>query len=262
MDAAGMNHGADGRAAGGGWPANELEQVLAASAAAPGSPSTGARVLEVLTRSFVWIPLPAGGDRDSTTLDLPTVDLGGQTFVPVFSSQEQFQRVVGPHMSFTVAPLAEFARGLPPEVGIAVNPDGAVGLPLPPAAVAELCRAAGPDGGARGGRVRLWEPDWQDEPVDFLRAASEEFAALGVVASARRCLAAVETAEPAMFVGVELTTWDAPSGDARALPLDALGRALGRHPVRWPVNLVLLDAVHDPVCDYLRTKVRPFYGAV
>lgn len=257
-----MNFAADEQALAGGWPGNELEEVLAASAAAPGSPATGARVLEVLTRSFVWIPLPGGGGRDSVTLDLPTVELGGQTFVPVFSSQEQFQRLAGPHMSFTIAPVVEFARGLPPEVGIAVNPDGAVGLPLTPEAVAELCRAAGPDSGGRGGRVRLWEPDWQDDPVDFLRAAAEEFAALGVVASARRCLAAVETAEPALFVGVELTTWDTPSGDARALPLDALGRALGRHPVRWPVNLVLLDAVPDPVCDYLRTKVRPFFGAL
>ncbi|MDH6224865.1 enhanced serine sensitivity protein SseB [Streptomyces sp. MJP52] len=261
MNAAGMNYGAGGPAEAGG-PVNELEGVLAASAGAPASRAAGGRVLEVLTRSFVWIPLPGGGDRDSTTLDLPTVELDGQTFVPVFSSQEQFLRVVGPHMSFTVAPLVEFARGLPPEVGIAVNPDGAVGLPLPPAAVAELCRAAGPGGGTRGGRVRLWEPDWRDDPVDFLRAAAEEFAALGVVASARRCLAAIETAEPTLFVGVELATWDAPSGDARALPLDALGRALGRHPVRWPVNLVLLDAVPDPVCDYLRTKVPPFYGAV
>ncbi|MGW0931601.1 enhanced serine sensitivity protein SseB [Streptomyces sp. NPDC002644] len=257
-----MNFATDDQTLRGGWPGNELEEVLAASAAAPGSESAGGRVLEVLTRSHVWIPLPAGGDRDSRTLDLPTVELGGQTFVPVFSSQEQLRRVAGPHMSFSVAPVVEFARGLPPEVGVVVNPDGAVGLPLTPAAVAELCRAAGPEGAGRGGRVRLWEPDWREDPVDFLRAASEEFAAVGVVATARRCLAAVETAEPAMFVGVELATWDAPSGDARALPLEALGRALGRHPVRWPVNLVLLDAVPDPVCDYLRAKVPPFYGAV
>ena len=45
-----------------------------------------------------------------------------------------------PHMSFTVAPAREFARGLPPQLGIAVNPDGTVGVPLPPPAVAELCR--------------------------------------------------------------------------------------------------------------------------
>jgi len=239
----------------GGWPGNELEEVLSASLGVPGA---GGRIVEVLGRSFVWIPLPAGGGPHSGPLDLPTVAIEGQAYVPVFSSEEQFRRVVGSHMAYTIAPAVEFARGLPPQVGIAVNPDGVVGVPLPPPAVAELCRAGRTplDGPASGGRVRLFEPDWQDDPVDFLSAASAEFAATGVVRSARRCLAAIETADPVMFVGVELSHWE---GDARALPLDALGRALGKVPVRWPVNLILLEAAQDPVCDWLRGQVRPFY---
>jgi hypothetical protein len=239
----------------GGWPGNELEEVLSASLGVPGA---GGRIVEVLGRSFVWVPLPNGGGPDTGPLDLPTVEIEGQAYVPVFSSEEQLRRVAGPHMGYTIAPAVEFARGLPPQVGIAVNPDGMVGIPLPPAAVAELCRAGRTplDGPASGGRVRLFEPDWQDDPVDFLAAASAEFAATGVVRTARRCLAAVETADPMMFVGVELTHWE---GDARALPLDALGRALGTSPVRWPVNLVLLEAAQDPVCDWMREKVRPFY---
>ncbi|WP_320782464.1 enhanced serine sensitivity protein SseB [Streptomyces sp. CRN 30] len=239
----------------GGWPGNELEEVLSASLNVPGA---GGRIVEVLGRSFVWVPLPAGGGPRSGPLDLPTLEIEGQAYVPVFSSEEQFRRVVGAHMSFTVAPAVEFARGLPPHVGIAVNPDGVVGIPLPPPAVAALCRAGRTplDGPAAGGRVRLYEPDWQDDPVDFLAAASEEFAATGVVRTARRCLAAIETADPVMFVGVELSHWE---GDARALPLEALGRALGRVPTGWPVNLVLLEAAQDPVCDWMRNQVRPFY---
>ncbi|MEU4658600.1 enhanced serine sensitivity protein SseB [Streptomyces sp. NPDC023723] len=239
----------------GGWPGNELEEVLSAAFGVPGA---GGRIVEVLGRSFVWVPLPNGGGPHQGPLDLPTLEIAGQAYVPVFSSEEQFRQVVGGHLAFTVAPAVEFARGLPPQVGIAVNPDGVVGVPLPPAAVAELCRAGrGPlDGPAAGGRVRLFEPDWQDDPVDFLSAASAEFAATGVVRTARRCLATVETADPVMFVGVELTHWE---GDARAVPLDALGRALGRAPVKWPVNLVLLEAAQDPVCDWLRDHVRPFY---
>ncbi|MEU6090358.1 enhanced serine sensitivity protein SseB [Streptomyces sp. NPDC047085] len=239
----------------GGWPGNELEEVLSASL---GIPSAGGRIVEVLGRSFVWVPLPNGGGPDSGTLDLPTLDLDGQAYVPVFSSEEQLRHVAGPHMSFTVAPAVEFARGLPPQVGMAVNPDGVVGLPLPPEAVAELCRAGRTplDGPATGGRVRLFEPDWQDDPVDFLSAASAEFAATGVVLTARRCLAAIETDDPVMFVGVELTQYE---GDIRALPLEALGRALGTVPVQWPVNLVLLDVTDDPVAEWLRTNVRPFY---
>ncbi len=238
----------------GGWPGNELEEVLSAGL---GQPSAAGRIIEVLGRSFLWIPLPEGGGRDSATLDLPTMELQGQVYVPVFSSEEQFRKVVGGHISFTIAPAVEFARGLPPQVGIAVNPDGVVGVPLPPAAVAELCRAGRTalDGAASGARVRLFEPDWQDDPVDFLAAASAEFAGTGLVLSARRCLAAIETADPVMFIGVELASHDTD----HAVPLDALGRALGRAAVKYPVNMVFLDVAQDPVGDWMRERVRPFY---
>ncbi|MFD3588802.1 enhanced serine sensitivity protein SseB [Streptomyces sp. NPDC058683] len=239
----------------GGWPGNELEEVLSASL---GVPAAAGRLIEVLARSFLWIPLPEGGGPHSGPLDLPTTEIEGQVYVPVFSSEEQFRQVVGSHLSYTIAPAVEFARGLPPQVGIAVNPGGVVGVPLPPQAVAELCRTGRSelDGPASGGRVRLFEPDWQEDPMDFLAAASAEFAATGVVATARRCLAAVETADPMMFVGVELSQWE---GDIRALPLEALGKALGRVPVKWPVNLVLLDVADDPVGHWMRENVRPFY---
>ncbi|MFJ3904650.1 enhanced serine sensitivity protein SseB [Streptomyces sp. NPDC090025] len=236
------------------WPGNELEEVLAASL---GNPSAGGRLVEVLGRSPVWVPLPNGGGPDSADLDLPTLELDGAAYVPVFSSEHQFLACVGEHMSYTVAPAREFARGLPPQLGIAVNPGGTVGVPLPPPAVAELCRTGRTalDGPATGGRVRLFEPDWQDDPVDFLAAASAEFEATGVVASARRALASVEGTEPALFVAVELT---GPEADRNA-PLDALGRALGRVEVAWPVNLILLDLAHDPVGDWMTEKVRPFF---
>ncbi len=241
-----------------GWPGNALEEVLAASLGAPVGPSAGARIVEVLGRSFLWVPLPNGGGPHSGPLDLPMMELDGQAYVPVFSSEQQFRQIVGDHMSYTIAPAVEFARGLPPRVGIAVNPDGTVGVPLPPPAVAALCRAGRTelDGPASGGRVRLFEPDWQEDPVDFLAAASAEFAATGVVLSARRCLASIEGDDPVMFIGVELISWDE---GVRALPLDALGRALARVPVALPVNLVFLDVAQDPVGDWMRARVRPFH---
>ncbi|MEH6377120.1 SseB family protein, partial [Streptomyces sp. KLMMK] len=107
-----------------GWPANELEEVLAASVGAPGA---GPRIVEALGRSHVWVPLPSGGGPDSAGLDLPTLELGGQAFVPVFSSEGEFLRVAGERMPYAVAPAVEFARGLPPQVGIVVNPEGSVG---------------------------------------------------------------------------------------------------------------------------------------
>ncbi|MGW0395743.1 enhanced serine sensitivity protein SseB [Streptomyces sp. NPDC003042] len=240
---------------GNGWPANELEQVLGA---ALGQADAGARILEVLGRSPVWVPLPQGGGPEDGSLSLPTMDIGGAAYVPVYSSEAQFRFCAGPGMDFAVAPAVEFARGLPPQLGIALNPEGAVGVPLPPEAVAELCRAGRtPLGGeATGGRVRLFEPDWQEDPVDFLAAAAEEFRATGVVAAAYRCLASVEGGAPELYVGVRLLGWDPESRNA---PMEALGRALARVPAPWPVQLILLDAAEDPVTDWIRERVRPFY---
>ncbi|WP_268255933.1 enhanced serine sensitivity protein SseB [Streptomyces mashuensis] len=238
------------------WPANELEEVLAASVGMPGA---GPRIVDVLGRSSIWVPLPNGGGPDSPDLDLPALELDGQAYVPVFSSHEQFLRVMGPHTSFAVAPAVQFARGLPPQVGIAVNPEGTVTVPLPPPAVAELCRAghvpldpAEPS----GGRVRLFQPDWQEEPTGFLAAAGLEFRNTPGVRTARRALASVEGGDPALFIGVEL---DLPDPDSRAAAMNALGRALGGAPVPWPVQMVFLDVANDPVGHWIRDTVRPFY---
>jgi hypothetical protein len=235
------------------WPANELEEVLSASL---GNPSATPRLLEVLGRSQVWVPLPNGGGPDAMGLDLPTVELGGAPYVPVFSSEQQF-RQAAEGMPCTVAPVHEFARGLPPMVGIAVNPGGNVGVPLPPAAVAELCRPERGRDMPSGARVRLWEPGHDHEPVDFLAAAAGEFAVTPVVLSARRALAAVEEEPPALFVGVELDRWQE---EDRVAAMEALGRALGAVPVPWQVHLILLDVAQDPVGDWMLDAVRPFFA--
>ncbi|WP_329314605.1 enhanced serine sensitivity protein SseB [Streptomyces sp. NBC_01278] len=242
---------------GGGWPDNELEQVLGA---ALGQADAGARIVEVVGRSLLWVPLPAGGGPDAADLTLPTMEINGAAYVPVYSSEAQFRACVGPGMDFAVAPAVEFARGLPPQLGIAVNPEGAVGVPLPPPAVAELCRTGRTplDGPATGGRVRLFEPDWQDDPVDFLTVAAEEFRATGVIAAAHRCLASVEGGDPELYIGVRLLGWEP---EMRSAPMDALGRALARVAPSWPVQLILLDAVQDPVVDVMVARVRPFYLA-
>ncbi|MFF3647229.1 enhanced serine sensitivity protein SseB [Streptomyces sp. NPDC002181] len=243
---------------GGGWPDNELEQVLGA---ALGQADAGARIVEVLGRSRLWVPLPGGTAPDAAgALTLPTMEINGAPYVPVYSSEAQFRACAGPSMDFAVAPAVEFARGLPPQLGIAVNPEGAVGVPLPPPAVAELCRTGRTplDGPATGGRVRLYEPDWQEDPVDFLTAAAEEFRAAGVVAAAHRCLASVEGGAPELYIGVRLLGWEP---GMRNAPMDALGRALARVAPPWPVQLILLDAAQDPVVDFIAERVRPFYLA-
>lgn len=126
---------------GSGWPANELEQVLGA---ALGRPDAGPQILDALGRSRLWVPLPHGGSPDHAALDLPTMLIGGEAYVPVYSSEAQFRHGAGPAMDFAIAPAVEFARGLPPQLGIAVNPEGAVGVPLPPPPSPSCAAPAGP----------------------------------------------------------------------------------------------------------------------
>ncbi|MED7954317.1 enhanced serine sensitivity protein SseB [Kitasatospora sp. NPDC058201] len=242
---------------GGGWPANELEQVLTA---ALGDPGATPRVIEVLARSQVWIPLPAGGDPQGQSLDLPVVELAGDPYVPVFSSQEVFVQQA-PGMAFAVAPMWEFARGLPLGVGVAVNPEAAVGIPVPPEGVAELRRGPREDrweaGDApSGGRVALREPVPGEDPEPFLAACRNELFALPGVLTARRALASVEGEPTVMFVGVQLDP-SAPA-DPGAVN-EALGRALGTAPLPGGVHLVLLDLADDPVVDWMLNRVAPFY---
>ena len=241
----------------GGWPGNELEEVL--GGLPRGARTAGGRIVEVLGRSHVWVPLPNGGGPDSRRRSTcPRWRSRARRTSPSSAPSSSSCSCVGAHMSFTVAPAVEFARGLPPQLGIAVNPDGAVGVPLPPPAVAELCRAGRTplDGPASGGRVRLYEPDWQEDPSTSWPPRPASSRRPVSCCTARRCLASIEGGDPVLFIGVELSTWD---GAGRNAPMDALGRALGRVPVPWPVNLVLLDVAQDPVADWMRARIRPFY---
>ncbi|GAA2751788.1 MULTISPECIES: enhanced serine sensitivity protein SseB [Kitasatospora] len=245
---------------GGGWPANELEQVLTA---ALGDPGATPRVIEVLGRSQVWIPLPSGADPQGGSLDLPTIELAGAPYVPVFSSQEQFLQHA-PGMAFAVAPMWEFARGLPLGIGIAVNPEAPVGIPVPPEGVGELRRGPrgdrwsgdGAEAVPEGARVVLKEPEAHQEPFAFLAAVTGELAALPGVLTARRALARVEGEPTLLYVAVQLDP--AAPADPAEVNL-ALGRALGTAPPSWGVHLVLLDVAADPVVDWLLTRVQPFY---
>jgi hypothetical protein len=233
------------------WPENELELALAASV---GDPGATPRLMEVLSRSHVWVPMPAGPSRDGVTLDLPTTELAGQPFVPVFSSEAQLRAVAGPEMPYAIAPVHELARGLPQGVGLAVNPEGAVGLPVPAAGVPDLCG----DPTEEGVRATAWEPEAHEEPYDFLAAAVGELAVLPVVLTARRAYVQVEGDAPKLFVGVQLARYDVTDHEDVGL---ALGRALGAVPLPFEVSLVLLDAVaQDPTAQWMLQTVAPFYS--
>ncbi|NYI06534.1 enhanced serine sensitivity protein SseB C-terminal domain-containing protein [Allostreptomyces psammosilenae] len=241
------------------FPENELEHALVA---ALGNPHAVPDLVEVLSRSPVWVPLPGGpgpgGSPGASGLNVPTTRIGDGRYVPVFSSDEQFRRAAG-GMAGTLAPAWEFARGLPPDIGMVINPGGEVGIPLPPEAVLDVARARRPDpyaGPVTGGRVRMWVPDPREDPVEFVAKAAGELALVPVVRTARRALARVEQDAPMLFVAVEMDRYE-PEDQVAAT--NALGRALGVAPVPWGVSIVLPDVAQDPVGEWLRDMVAPFY---
>ncbi|MCF2528645.1 enhanced serine sensitivity protein SseB C-terminal domain-containing protein [Yinghuangia soli] len=232
------------------FPANHVERCLVA---AMQDPARTGELIDALADAEIWVPLPEGGGPQDDELTLPTTEIGGLPYVPVFSSEEQFRRIAGP-MAFTVAPVREFARGLPPHIGIAVNPGGEVGIPIPPQGVLEVARV--PGAGSMGARVTLAEPTPAEEPYVLLAAAAEEFARTPVVLTARRGLGVVESDAPCLFIGLELDRWQE---EDRRDAIGALERAVGRAGSPWPVSLVLIDLAQDPVADWMLASVQPFY---
>jgi SseB protein N-terminal domain len=181
-----------------------IERVLASVAADPGQlPS----LLNELTTTRLWVPLPARHRpfTDGTAVRLPLIEAEGEDFVPCFTSVQRltawveaadrpraapseespfaesgrrWQRAgdarVVPHL---VVPAVGLARRLPSGLGLALNADGANGLPLYPESVSYLARLAPAETTAEtgqaagGGAAGPWRPaprssaDWSLDPV-------------------------------------------------------------------------------------------------
>ena len=162
-----------------------IERILASVAADPGQLPD---LLTELSTTRLWVPLPARHRpfTDGTAVRLPLIEAEGEDFVPCFTSvqrltawvdaadlpraapSEEFQfaesgrrwqragdaRVV-PHL---VVPAVGLARRLPSGLGLALNADGANGLPLYPESVSYLARLADPRDTPHRGRGRSRAP--------------------------------------------------------------------------------------------------------
>jgi len=180
-----------------------IERILAAVAADLGQLPA---LLTELTTTQLWVPLPARHRpfTDGAAVRLPLIEAEGEDFVPCFTSvqrltawvdaadlprtasSEEFEfaesarrwqragdaRVV-PHL---VVPALGLARRLPSGLGLALNADGANGLPLYPESVSYLARlapaettaeagqATGSGAAAPGGRALRPSADWSLDP--------------------------------------------------------------------------------------------------
>lgn len=118
-----------------------------------------AEVLRTLANSIALLPqAPAGeGEQPSEgAITLPVIELEGQQFIPVFTSEESLRAAGADPGTAARIPVAELAAHWPSEdVWLAVNPASEEGLGLPPDVVrtlpvfaAQAGNGAGPGPGA------------------------------------------------------------------------------------------------------------------
>jgi hypothetical protein len=293
-----------------------IERILAAVAADLGQLPG---LLTELTTTQLWVPLPARHRpfTDGTAVRLPLIEAEGEDFVPCFTSvqrltawvdaadipraapSEEFElaesgrrwqragdaRVV-PHL---VVPAVGLARRLPSGLGLALNADGANGLPLYPESVSYLARLAPAETTAEAGRaagtggpgVRAAGTTMADTPtgaavgvghppvepralLDETRAGLRE---LRFVRYASRAWLRVADTGEGLVISVAL---DDPGSEARrGAVIDALERACAAVPLRvpFPVDVTFPGEIlpgrtspsPDLIDEWISRNTRPFY---
>lgn len=127
------------------FPVNPVEEALSTAVEHSGPASDDEAGLETvsafigtLKEGSLWVPLPEGsGMQEDGSVALPTLDVEGASFVPVFTSEEQLSIRSG-ELPFTVIPTRDLAGVLPTGVGLAVNPGNPVSVPIYPETVSAL----------------------------------------------------------------------------------------------------------------------------
>jgi hypothetical protein len=282
-----------------------IERILASAIADPGLLPA---LLAELAGTRLWVPLPVRRRpfTDGTAVRLPLVGYAetDTAFVPCFTSVQrlttwaddaeadprsggpleefrfggsgrQWQRAgdarVVPHV---VVPAAGLARRLPAGLGLALNPEGAPGLPLFPESVSYL---AGLDGGGAA-TVGVGHPP--AEPLALLTEVRAQLRRLRFVRSASRAWLSLPDRGGGLVIAVALD--DPASQPAHRSVIGALVAAIASVPlhVPYPVDVVFPgepadekavddEAVRpeavdgepapDIVTEWMSRNTRPFY---
>jgi hypothetical protein len=282
-----------------------IERILASAIADPGRLPA---LLAELATTRLWVPLPVRQRpfTDGTSVRLPLIGYAETDidFVPCFTSVQrlttwaddveadargggandeyrfagsgrQWQRAgdarVVPHV---VVPAAGLARRLPPGLGLALNPDGAPGLPLYPESVSYLAGL-----GERGpATIGVGHPP--AEPVTLLTEARARLRRLSFVRSASRAWLSVPDRGEGLVIAVALD--DPASQPAHRAVIAALLAAVASVPlhVPYPVDVAFAgepasdEAVSratdgrasvddeppaDIIIEWMSRNTRPFY---
>lgn len=139
-----------------GFPANPVEEALGralrdapadaeAAGTADGSGEGGAAAggavqtfLSAFADGSVWVPVPQGsGTQDDGSIALPSLELEGRVYIPVFTSRSQYDQRSA-EVPCAVLAVRDLASALPEGVGLAVNPGNEPSVPVPAEMVAAL----------------------------------------------------------------------------------------------------------------------------
>jgi hypothetical protein len=248
-----------------------IERILASAVADPGLLPA---LLAELDATRLWVPLPVRHRpfTDGTAIRLPLVGYPetDTDFVPCFTSVQrltrwaddaeadarsggdgdelrlsgggrQWQRAgdarVVPHV---VVPGAGLARRLPAGLGLALNPDGAPGLPLYPECVSYLARLDAPVAATIG----VGHPP--TEPLALLNEVRARLRRLRFVRYAARAWLTVPGRAEGLVISVALD--DPASEPARRAVIGALHQAVAAVPlhVPFPVDATFPGEPADP----------------
>jgi SseB protein N-terminal domain len=278
-----------------------IERILASAIADPGLLPA---LLAELAGTRLWVPLPVRRRpfTDGTAVRLPLVSYAETEtdFVPCFTSVQrlttwsddvepdprgggpleefrfggsgrQWQRAgdarVVPHV---VVPAAGLAKRLPAGLGLALNPDGAPGLPLYPESVSYLARLD-----QRGAPIGIGHPP--AEPLALLAEARARLRRLRFVRTASRAWLSVPDRGEGLVIAAALD--DPASEPAHRAVIGALIAAVASVPlhVPFPVDVTFPgepaadehpgreraaggEPDPDVIADWMARNTRPFYA--
>jgi len=244
-----------------------IERALAGFARDPGDLPG---LLAEMAAGRLWVPLPSRNRpfTDGAAVRLPLVGYQGTDYVPAFTSVQRLTAWAEPGaragddrtIPHVVVPAVGLARRLSAGLGLAVNPDSALGLPLHPECVPYLARLSPPAVVAAaaglpyrgiamqhleaetGVRFLIGHPP--SEPATLLAQARHALRALPAVSHAGRAWLSVPARGEGLVIAVVL---DDPGHDlARTAAVAAIGRAVAAVPlhVPFPVDVTFPGEPH------------------
>ena len=225
------------------FPDNDLERGLVD--AAEGRRGLADWLGELMTTP-VYVPMTQPSGARAT---FPVLTIDGQSYLAAYTSESELT-ASGTASGYVHVALAELVTTLPSHLGVAVNPGGTVGLPVP---AADLRRLVGGEGRiAAGTTVRVGHP--AEEPTAMLDAAATELRTVPSVRAVRRCWAAVGENLPGLVLGVDIDP-DVP--EQRRLVVEAVGRAARSAGYRASVDVVFAND-RDALTTWMHANADPF----